>query len=123
MKVTFRKAAGILITAMLALGLAAGITACKPEPDEPELTKIEVTAKPSKTEYFVDDEFDATGLKVKAVYSDGTKEDVTKDAKLSGFNSSTAADSQKITVTYEGKTATFTVKITAVEVAKIELKS
>ena len=80
-----------------------------------ELTKIEITTEPSKKEYFVGaTTLDTTEMAVTATYNNGTTADVTKDATVSGFNSSAAVDSQTITVTYGGKTATFTVKINPV---------
>ena len=41
------------------------------------LSGIEVVSQPSKTSYFVGEEFDATGMKVEAVYSDGSRKEIT----------------------------------------------
>lgn len=73
---------------------------------------IAVTTMPSKTTYKVGDSLDITGLVVTGTYGDGSKktEPVTA-ADISGFDSSVPAESQTLTVTYEGKTATFTVQI------------
>ncbi|MBQ0003561.1 MAG: bacterial Ig-like domain-containing protein [Treponema sp.] len=83
-----------------------------PSTPEPVLDKIEITTEPTKKEYFVGAAaLDLAGMKVTAIYSDGNTKDVTTEVTTSGFDSSKAVESQTITVTYGGKTATFTVKI------------
>ncbi len=83
--------------------------------------EIKITEKPIKTEYYVGDGLDLTGLEVKALYDDGTEKDVTDKVTVSGFDSSKEAESQEITVTYGGKTTSFTVKIKPLLVEKIEI--
>ena len=73
------------------------------------LTGIEIASAPKKTEYFINDELDTTGLKVNAVYDDGYKKEITNYA-ITGF-SSTDPGEKTITVTYEGFNATFKVVI------------
>ena len=100
------------------------ITVKEPEPDPTEVTleSIAVTTNPTKVEYVVGDELDTTGLVVTASYSDGTTQVVT-GYELSGYDK-TVAGTQTVTVTYEGKTATFEVVVkTAEEVATAEAKS
>ena len=79
----------------------------------PELSSITVTP-PTKTQYNVGDELDTTGMVVTANYTDESTKDVTTEATLSGFDSSSAGE-KTVTVTYteDGvtKTATFTVTI------------
>ncbi|MCB6416788.1 bacterial Ig-like domain-containing protein, partial [Faecalimonas umbilicata] len=76
---------------------------------------ITVTA-PTKTEYTVGDELDLDGMKVTAKYSDGTTKDIAvTDCEVSGYDA-TKTGEQTVTVTYEGKTATF--KVTVKEEAK-----
>lgn len=75
------------------------------------IDKIEVTA-PDKVEYLVGEELDLTGFEAKAVYTDGTEKDVTKEVTVSGYDK-TKAGEQTITVSYEGKTAEFTVSVKA----------
>ena len=87
-----------------------------------ELSSIAVTTKPTKTTYYVGDSFDKTGLKVTATYNNGSTADVTGSATLSGF-SSTSAGTKTVTVSYGGKTATFTVTVKAVEVSSIAITS
>lgn len=74
-----------------------------------KLDRIEVTA-PAKTEYQLGEEFSSDGMQVSAVYTDGSQEDVTKDAVCTGYHAD-AAGEQVIRVEYEGKAATFTVYV------------
>ena len=70
-----------------------------------------MTTPPTKTEYLVGEELDLTGMVVTATYTDGTTK-IVEHSKLtvSGFDNTTAGEKQ-ITVTYEGKTATFIVNV------------
>lgn len=85
------------------------------DPDEvfsavPTFDSIEVTA-PDKTEYNAGEELDLTGLVVTANYSDGDSRAISSDAyEVSGYNKDTKGQ-QTITVTYAGKTDTFTVTV------------
>ena len=75
------------------------------------LASIEIAAQPTKTSYYQDEEFDATGLQVKAVMNNGSKEDLAADAyTITGFDSSKGGVNT-VTVTYEEKTATFDLTI------------
>ena len=77
------------------------------------LTGIAVATKPGKTSYMAGDKLDTTGLTLKLTYSDGNTKTVT-----GGFSCSpttlNAVGEQTVTVTYEGKTATF--KVTVLEI-------
>ena len=84
------------------------------------LTSIAVKTNPTKTEYTQGDTaLDLAGLVITLTYDDNTTDEVaysdtTKDSfATSGFDSSAAAESQAITVTYGGKTTTFNVVIKA----------
>ncbi|AOT71978.1 stalk domain-containing protein [Geosporobacter ferrireducens] len=79
------------------------------------LESIDVTAPPDKTIYYVGEAFDLTGLVVTGTYSDGSSAvlNIIMD-DISGFDSSRAVAGQEIIVTYEGKTAIFTVDIVTV---------
>ena len=83
-----------------------------PTTSEKTLSKIEVTTPPAKTSYQINEKFDKTGMVVTATYSDNTTAAVT-DYTLSIDDSAfTAAGEITIAVSYEGKTATFTVNVT-----------
>lgn len=78
------------------------------------LKSIKVTNKPDKLTYYVDDEFDPTGLEVTATYSDSSTKVVTESCTLSNPNMSSIGV-KSITVKYtEGgitKSATFSIKV------------
>lgn len=86
---------------------------------EKSLQGISVVA-PSKTVYQLGEAFNSAGLKVTAKYDDGTKEEVTDRAILSGFDNTTPG-AKTITVSYNGKTATFAVQVQGKALASITL--
>ena len=64
-----------------------------------------------KIVYTQGEQFDRAGLVVTATLSDKTQKEVTEKCTITGFDSSMPIDSQTITVSYKGKTATFGIKI------------
>ena len=74
------------------------------------LKSIAVKTMPSKTVYAIGEPFSQSGLTLTATYSDGSTETVTSGFTCSGFDSATAG-TKAITVTYQGKTTTFTVAV------------
>lgn len=87
-----------------------------PSPSSPWVSRIEVTSKPSKTEYGIGDEFDAGGMVVSRVWSDGSKDKLSADQyTVTGFDSSKPG-TVKVTVTLKSdasKTVTFEVTVKA----------
>jgi len=80
------------------------------------LTAIAVTSLPAKTVYTEGDAFDPTGLAVMAFYSDNTFKILDGgDYSVSGYSSTPGT--KTITVTYDGKSATFNVTVNAAVVA------
>lgn len=75
-----------------------------------KLTSISVASKPSKTVYYVGDALNTSGLTLTAAYSDGSSKTISSGYTTSGFSSATAG-TKTVTVTYQGKTATFTVTV------------
>ena len=79
------------------------------------LESIAVKTNPTKTEYEVGDTLDLTGLAITLTYDDASTADLDYSAdsgiSASGFDSSAAAESQTVTLTYKEKTTSFTVKI------------
>ena len=100
---------------MLDQGSSVTLYSTSIETEQPTITGISVKTLPAKTEYFVGQIIDTTGLTLTATYSDGTSEDITEDYTVSGFDSATAG-TKTVTVTYEGKTATFNVTVKAYSV-------
>ena len=81
------------------------------------LESIQVTA-PNKTEYTQGEELDLTGMTVTATYGNGTTQDVTAQASVTGYDKDQVG-AQTITVTYTEDTITvtdtFVVTVTEVE--------
>ncbi|KON83531.1 hypothetical protein AF332_27680 [Sporosarcina globispora] len=76
------------------------------------LNSIELTKQPAKTVYRIGENLDITGMEVTGTYIDGsTRVEEVRASDVSGFNSSTEAASQTLTVTVGGKTATFPIEI------------
>ena len=73
------------------------------------VSSIAITTQPTKISYVTGEDLDTTGMVVTATYSDGTIRVVT-DYTVSGYDK-TVVGTQTITVTYQGKTATFTVAV------------
>lgn len=77
------------------------------------ISSISVQSKPSKTVYTVGEKFDTSGLSIKVMMSDGTTKTLTSGFTVSGPDMSTAG-TKTVTVTYSGKTTTFTITVNAV---------
>ena len=75
-----------------------------------QVTSIAIASKPNKTTYLEGQELDTTGLKLKVSYNNGTSEVVTGNWKISGYDKNKVGK-QTVTVTYQGKTAAFTVTV------------
>lgn len=76
------------------------------------VSSIEITTPPTKTVYAVGEELDLTGLVVEAYYSNQTHRTLAaSEYTVSGFSSAEDNDNVVCTVTFMGKTATFTVKV------------
>ena len=77
--------------------------------------EIELMHYPTKTTYYIGETLDTSGLKLMVVYSDGSEKAITSGFATSGFDSATIGQ-KDVTVTYEGKTASFTITVKAPEV-------
>ena len=88
------------------------------------LTELQLTP-PTKLAYTVGEDLDTAGMEVKALYSDGSEKILTGGYEITGFDSSKAAQSQEVTVSYteQGvkKTASFTVTIERAVVTEDDL--
>ncbi len=74
------------------------------------LNSISISSKPTKTTYELGEALNTSGLKLKLTYSDGSSKIVSDGFTVSGFNSSTAG-TKTVTVSYEGKTTSFSVTV------------
>jgi hypothetical protein len=77
------------------------------------LQSIAITSQPTKTVYTQGEALDLSGLVVTGTYADGTsKTETVGIANVRGYNANTTGQ-QSLTVTLNGKTATFTVTVNA----------
>ena len=74
------------------------------------ISSISIATKPTKTEYYVGDTFNSSGLSIKVTMSDGTTQTLTSGFTVSSPNMSTVG-TKTVTVTYSGKTASFTINV------------
>ncbi len=86
------------------------------------LSAVSVSKNPTKTTYYVGDKLDTAGLSLTATYSDNTTKELTSGFTVGNVDMTTAGTKQ-VTVTYEGKTATFpvTVKTPTIQLDKTTL--
>lgn len=89
---------------------------------KPELTGISIKNPPYLTTYQKGDYLDTTGLSLTASYSNGTTKTVTEDFTCSPMVLNTVG-TQTITVSYEGKSTSFTVNVYAVELVDLRIQS
>ncbi|QAS52182.1 bacterial Ig-like domain-containing protein [Halobacillus litoralis] len=81
------------------------------EVKDEQVTELEVTQLPSKTQYFSGEELDLDGLSVEALYTDGEKVRVMKDQlEVSGLDTSMTGD-QQIELSYKGVEVSFLVNV------------
>ena len=85
---------------------------------EAYVTAIAITTDPAKTEYYLGETLDTTGMVVTATYSDGTTAEITPTS-VTGYDMSTAG-TQKVSVNYYDNGITFsdTFEITVTELAE-----
>lgn len=77
---------------------------------EGELSSIEIASNPSKTTYFTGEQLDTSGLSLKLNYANNSSKTITDGFDVSGFDNQTVG-TNTLTVSYGGKTTTFTVTI------------
>ena len=76
------------------------------------LSSISISHAADTLSYSVGDSLNITGLIIMGTYSDGsTSTEIISSSNVTGFNSSAPATNQILTVTYGGKTVTYTVNI------------
>ena len=98
--------------------IVSGTFTISSEP-EPQVTGIEVTTEPAKTEYVEGDALDLSGMVVTATYDDGSSVAVDGYTTVPAEGVELTVDDTTVTVTYGGHKATFT--ITVSEKAPAEL--
>jgi len=83
---------------------------------------LSLISAPVKTSYYLGEELDTTGLVLTATYDDNTTQTITDGYVISGYDSSVTGP-QEITVTYGGRTVTFTVTVIEKTLTGIEVKA
>lgn len=101
----------VTYTVTAANGHTVDYTATVTSPSGVTVAKIEMLTMPEKTQYELGVRLDTTGASINVIYTDGARETVavTEDM-VSGYDWLTVGK-QTLTVTYEGKTATYTVQV------------
>jgi C4-type Zn-finger protein len=101
-----------ILTVLLAFVLVFGFAGCtQPTSDSGTVTlvSIAITENPAKTTYVKGEELNIAGLVVTGTYSDSTtKTEMVTAALITGYDKD-RIEAQTLTITIEGKTATFTV--------------
>ena len=85
----------------------------------PTITSISIKTEPFNTNYYVDETLDPVGLEITATYSNGSTQNID-----SGFTTSydfSSAGQKTVTVTYSGKTTSFTVDVLDVAISDLEI--
>ena len=73
---------------------------------------ITVSSSNHKKAYYIGEKLDVTGLEIKETMTDESTQTVAVTADMvTGFDSSKAVDSQTLTITYEGRTATYEIAV------------
>lgn len=85
------------------------------------LSSISISSKPAKTNYFVGEKFDVSGLKITAKYSNGTTEAIGSGYTINADTSS--AGTKTITVSYKGKTTSFTINVNNITVSNVKINN
>lgn len=95
----------LLILIIIVLG------GCSTKDNLPSLEEIVIISEPTIKEYYKGEELNLIGLKVEALYSDNTKEEIniTMD-NINGYNKNEVGE-QNVIIKYNNKTTNFIVKV------------
>ena len=84
------------------------------------VTGISVSKNPTETSYYTNETFSSAGTEVTVTYNNGTTKVITSGMTFSSPDMSTAG-TKTVTVTYSGKTATFSITVLAVTVSSLTI--
>lgn len=83
------------------------------------LESIQIKEQPSQTEYYVGDKnFNLAGLNVEAIYSNGSRKNVTYNVTISGFDTSEVSENKTLILTYTEKDISVTTELN-ISVSKV----
>ena len=94
-----------VVIAVTALAAVLAFAAC----GEPTITDIQLMMGAEKEEYVVGETFDKTGIVLTAIYSDGTRKEIT-DYTIDKTGPLTLSDTE-VTITYQDKTFKQPIKV------------
>ncbi len=111
MKKTKKVLTSVLVLAFTAVLLFFAVACGGEDPDDTKkpsgevtLESVEVIKAPKKVDYLKGEEFDPTGMVLRATYSDGSKKAVRDTEFTYSPDGALDLDDRKVTITYEGKT-------------------
>ncbi len=111
----------ILVFSIIAIiSVAIFSVGCKDKADV-SVVSISIT-EPTKTEYFVGEEFDSSGMIVTARFSDKTKRRLSADEYVISVPNMNTAGIKVVVVTYQGVSEQFNIKIVSKSVAGLSFK-
>ncbi len=114
-----KRIAALVLTLCLA---AAMLPATAQATEEATLEGVSIVTLPGKTEYWLGESLDTTGLTLLVTYSDGSTEEITGGFAVTGFDSSVLGE-QTLTVSYLGAADTFAVTVKRREVTYLAVSS
>lgn len=91
------------------------------QPGEAVVTELSIDTPPNRTEYYIGEVFDSTGMKVKARWSDGVKLMVPLNECTFDPAGPLESGTTAITVTYKGKSATQPIRIIDEKISSISV--
>ena len=111
MKKTKKVLTSVLVLAFTAVLLFFAVACGSEDPDDANkpseqvtVESIEVLRAPDKVDYLEGEEFDPTGMILRATYTDGSREAVRNAEFTYSPDGALDLDDRKVTITYEGKT-------------------
>ena len=116
LKIAILIALAVVLVAAIVIAIVATIninSGTNGEDDDARIQSIGIATYPTKTNYYIGEDFDPTGLKIQVNTNSQANTYFVDWSKLtfSGFDSSSAVEEQVITVTYQGFTTSFKVCI------------
>lgn len=94
------------------MGNYSGMISASYDITRAEVSSVSIKALPDITEYYIGEKLDLNGCTLTVTYTDGSKEDIPVNKNMTQGFDSTVTGNKTVTVTYGGKTADFTVKVT-----------
>ena len=102
----------VCIALVLVIGVVTAVLLLQNKKQGEQISHINVSSMPNDVEYFLEEEFDKTGLTVQVILNNGSHYFVSADkVTVTGFDSSKVNDNLQLKVSYQGFSDYFKVKI------------